>query len=286
MRIKYLFIFCALVLLFTSCQKELNFDSPTTTSGGGSSNGDLFVKALQISVSTNDTNTITMQWDAAKRLLQYKSSGRVNGVATNILYVINRDNAGKIQTIVSKSSLMGGLIDSIVYQVHYLNGSTRLSYVNGTKFSTIGNINDSSVFTYNAAGQVSSKETFSDFFGTMDPESKQDYQYDANGNVLKITDFNTDFNGGYTQSAVTTNTFGTHKAAVILGEESYIVLGAANVSKNNLAQDVTNAVASGTTYTTVVSQQQFNSFDRPSQEIMTVNSQPTPLAHKIFYFYQ
>jgi RHS Repeat len=273
-------------LFLFSCQKEVNFSNTSGGNGnGGSTSGDLLIKALEITVATHDTNVVTFQWDTNKRLLVYKSAGNVNGTATDIIYTISRLSDGKISKILAESSLTGGFVDSIVYIPAYLAASSRLSYVIDTEFTIVGPIIDSSAYLYNAAGMVSSREIFTDFFGSVSASGKEAYVYDANGNVTTITDYSPDGAGGYDVSSTTTSTYDSHKNAVTLAEESYIVLGAANTSKNNPVTQVTNA-AGGTSYTGTFSQQQFNSFNRPTQSSLSVMPQPPGYNVKLLYYYQ
>lgn len=260
-----------LALALLSCQKEITDGTPEQPGGGtgGNQNGDRLVKLVQISPSFGDTNIITCKWDASGRLVEYKSAGVVNTIATNVDTKINRLPDGKIKTIYSKSSLTFNFIDSVISTVYYLPGTNKLAYSINMQYSSfLGEIKDSCIFTYNATGRIIAKETFQDIFGTMDPTARQTYEYDGNGNVTKITDFS--YNGGsYDQDAVTINTFDGHKAPFPLGEESYISFNAINSSVNNLVKQVTNAVASGATYTTIVSDLAFNSFDRPTKFTMS-----------------
>lgn len=277
---KQLLLIFIVALLFASCQKEIDWG--TNTSGN---DGDLLVKALQITPSTNDTNVITFQWDAANRVTKYTSAGKVNGIATDILYAVSRLSDGKIQKILSKSSLTVGFLDSVVYFPVYLPSSTRLNYVLDSQYTIIGTIADSTSYQYNAAGQISSKETFTDLLGSMDPYSKETYVYDANGNVTSISNYT--YNGAtYDLSGTTTNTFSAHKSSVSLKEESFIVFGATNVSPNELTKVVTNAVVSGTTYTNTFSAQQYNSNNRPKQASLSVMPQPPGYDMKLLYYYQ
>lgn len=283
---KWLTALPVLSLLLFSCQKEIGFDSPTNPgNGGGNTNGDLLVRALQITPSTNDTNTISFKWDVSKRLLEYTSFGRVNGAPVSINITILRESDGKIKNIVSKSSFSQG-VDSTVYTVHYQGNTSQLAYVLSTQYSPLGDFKDSSVFTYSSSGQVSSKETFAELFGPMEPLSKQEYTYDGNGNVLQIANYISDFAGGYISTSGSSYTYDAHKTAIQLGEESFMVLGPENVSKNNMTKYVTNAVSSGSTYTSAFVQQQFNSFDRPIQATLTVSPQPPGYNMKLFFFYQ
>lgn len=184
-----LILFCLLALVFASCQKEIDWS--TGTSGG--SNGDLLVKAHQITIATNDTNVLTFQWDASKRLLKYTSAGKVNGTLTDITHTITRLPDGKIQRIVSKSSLTAGFLDSTVYIPFYQAASSQLKYVIDTQYTLLGPILDSSVYVYNGSGQVTSKETFTDFLGFVVPSGKETYVYDANGSITTISNYS--YNG-------------------------------------------------------------------------------------------
>lgn len=281
MKRNHLVLFSLLTLVFVSCQKEIDWG--TGTSGG--SDGDLLVKAHQITIATNDTNVLTFQWDASKRLLKYTSAGKVNGTLTDITHTISRLSDGKIQRIVSKSSLTAGFLDSTVYIPVYETSSTRLKYVIDTQYTLLGPILDSCVYVYNGSGQVTSKETFSDFFGIVIPSGKETYVYDANGSITTISNYS--FNGAtYDLAATSTNTFSNHKSAVTLKEESFIILGAANASPKEVTKLVTNAVSSGTTYTNTFSAQQYNSNDRPKQASLSVMPQPPGYDMKLNYFYQ
>lgn len=282
-------------LLIMSCQKELSYSLADPGGGSnngsgnpGSSNGDLLVKAVQVSPATNDTNTITFQWDASKRLTQYTSQGKVQGMAAAILHVITRDNSGKITRVLSKSSFPTASSDSAVYWPVYVTGTSKLAYVKAKEYGGfLGDVNDSAVYVYNAAGQVIQREIFSDLLGTMAPSAKNTFTYDANGNLLVNTQYTANFlTGSYSQPAVTTNTWGTHKSAVTLGEEAMISLDPANVSKNELLKQVTNAVQSGSTYTTTMSEQLYNSFDRPTKATLNLMPQPPGYTNKLTYFYQ
>ena len=282
------------VLLLASCQKEISLDVPVNGGGGtggggttgGNSNGDLLEKAWQITLATNDTNTITFQWDAAKRLLVYNSSGKVFGRATNINHTITRAADGKIKTIRSISDF-SGTDDSTIFNFKYASGSIQLQHVTSTQFNSFSNFNDSSVFTYNTVGQVTTKETFSDLSGTFEPLSKQQYTYDALGNISKITNFQADFfTGAYALVSAATYTYDQKKAAVVFGEEAFVIFGAETISKSNLVNTVTNTGASGNTYSFTFSQFQFNTFSRPTQALLTVTPQPPGYNMRIFYFYK
>jgi hypothetical protein len=269
-----------LAIVLFSCQKEIDWGT-----GNNGTDGDLLIRALQITPSTNDTNILTFQWDATKRLIEYRSAGKVNGIATNITDRITRLSDGKIRNIVFKSSLTAGFIDSVVYTPYY--SGTQLAYVIDTQYTLIGQLRDSMAYNYNAGGRVSLKDTYMDVFGFLTHTTRETYTYDANGNLLADSIFIPNGGGGFDLASVSTNTFSPHKNMVVLGEESYIVIGASNVSKNFATSTVTDAsAAGGTSYTGTFSLLQYNSFDRPTQGTLTVTPQPPGYTMKLLFFYQ
>ncbi len=285
---------CALMLSLCACQKEVVWnledvpvedttddDNPPDTS----TSGELAIKALQITLSTGDTNTITLKWDANKRFIEYASLGRVAGTDIDYRYKITRGADGRINKIVSTSAGALVFVDSTVYTVHYKGSTSELDYVTDIQYSFIGNIADSTQYTYDGAGHVASKESFSVFFGTSTAVSKNIYEYDAAGNLVSDKIY-TPGGSGYELSATSTYTYNTHKPVVQMGEECFIIGSAANISPNDYDQMVTNAVASGTTYTTVASERVYNSYDRPTSATLNVLPQPPGYAMHVLYYYQ
>ncbi len=272
-------------MVLFSCQKEIDFDFESPADGGvGNPNGNLLVKATQITLSTNDTNFIGVKWNSANKLIEYSTNGKVNGFPTKFTSTINRGSDGKIQTIVSKTELQNTIMDSIVYKVSYKPATSQLAYVTSTQHSFLGDIEDSTFYTYNAAGRVVTKETHQALFGPMMPSVRQTYEYDGNGNVTKINSF--EFTGsGFAPSGTSTYTYTTHKSAITLGEESFIILGGENVSVNGISKLETDATSSGNAYTLTTSNVVYNSFDRPSEAIISVTPNPPGYQVKVLYYY-
>ena len=267
------------ILFFVSCQKEIDWGLAEN------STADLLVKAVQVTPSTNDTNTITFQWTASRKLLVYKSAGKVNGAATDILHTISRQGDGKITKIVTISSLTAGFLDSTVYFPFYQSGSSQLSYVIDSQYTIIGTIMDSITYSYNGT-QVISKEVFTDLFGTLIPTRKQAYTYDGNGNITVVADSIPNGSGGYDLGSTTTYTYDSHRSMVTLGEETFIVLDPVNVCKKNFTKQVVNDATGGITSTTTGSQFQFNAVDRPIKFTLSVTPQPPGYDTKMTLFYQ
>ena len=267
------------MLFFVSCQKEIDWGLAEN------STADLLVKAVQVTPATNDTNTITFQWTASRKLLVYKSAGKVNGAATDILHTISRQSDGKITKIVSTSSLTAGFLDSTVYFPFYQSGSSQLSYVIDSQYTIIGTIMDSISYSYNGS-QVISKEIFTDLFGTLIPTGKQVYTYDGNGNITVVTDSIPNLSGGYDLGSTTNYTYDSHRSMVTLGEETFIVLDPVNVCKKNFTKQVVNDATGGVTSTTTGSQFQFNAVDRPIKFTLSVTPQPPGYDTKLTMYYQ
>src|SRR5262249_31008029 len=156
------------------------------------------------------TNTITFQWDANNRLLVYNSSGKVNSIETDINYSISRLSDGKIKKIVARNSETAGIIDSVVYIPTYAGTSSQLAYVIDTQYTIVGDIIDSTAYTYNSNGMVSFKVTSTEVFGFSTPGAKESYTYDGNGNILTITDYTPNGTGGFDVAATQTCTYDSH----------------------------------------------------------------------------
>ncbi len=271
--------FLIVILFFVACQKEIDWGA------GTNSYGDLLVRAEQVTPSTSDTNILTLKWDASRRLIFYKSAGKVNGGATDILDSIVRKPDGKIAKIVSRSSLTAGFLDSTVYFPFYQTGNSKLDYVIDSQYTILGTIVDSTTYLYNGT-QVIAKETFTDFFGFLVPSGKQIITYDANGNVKTVTDSIPNIAGGYDLGSVTTYTYDSHRSMLTLGEETFIILDPVNAGKNNFTKQVVNDVAGGNSSTTTGSQYQFNNADRPLKFNLSVTPQPPGYDLKLTMTYQ
>ncbi len=284
-----LLVICSIV--FFSCQPEVGFDSPSggggSGGGGGNTNGDLLVKALEISLNTNDTNVITFKYDNNKRMTEYYSTGRLAGIDLDIRYTITRLADGKIQKAKATSSLTSLFIDSVIYNVHYVTGTDRMAYVLATTYSGfLGDFTDSTVQTYDASGKIIKQESYSALLGPYELSTKEDYIYDANGNITKTTVSEPDGSGGFDVVSTRVTTYDNHKAAIPMKEEGFIFLGAENVSKNNIVKCITDGSTSGTTYTTDITNQKFNSFDRPTEGKMIITPKPPGYDLKVLYYYQ
>jgi hypothetical protein len=242
------------------------------------------VKAIEITTTTNDTNIINLKYDPSKRLIEYKSAGKVNGVYTHILYTITRLSDGKISQIVTKSSLIAPPIDSIVYEPHY--EGDLLKYVIDRQYTSFGMVRDSTAYTYNVSVQVGGKETFVDLAGTMMPLSKEKYSYGVNGNITRTENFAPNGFGGYDLISTTNFTYNTLKNAVTLREESYIIFPVTTFSKNDVVRQEVVPASGGPTLRTSMTEQMYNTFNRPTLASASVTPQPPGYNLRLLYYYQ
>jgi hypothetical protein len=153
----------------------------------------------------------------------------------------------------------------------------------------IGQFSDSIIITYNAAGKISSKETYFENFitGVMEKQSKYNYTYDAQGNLVTnvalITDPTT---GSYVPGFTITNSYDSHLAPASFGDDAFVVRGLSDesVSPNHLVKKI--QTGSGIDVTLTMSQFQFNSFNRPTAEVIAFTPVPPGYTLTATYFYQ
>ena len=286
---RHLIPFAAIVLLISSCQKEL-IDvtvTPPGGGGGGTSNGQLLVKA--VSVTGTDTTTVSVKWDSNKRLTQYISAGKTNGIVTDAKTDIIRESNGNIKKMINSPMGAAGYIDSSISYVYYQPGTSKIAYVKNINYTVFLTFSDSVVITYNAAGKISAKETFFENFitGVMEKQSKSNYAYDAQGNLLTNTTLIADpVTGNYSPGITITNTYDSHLAPASFGDDAFIVRGISeeSISPNHLVKKV--QTGSGTNLVLTMSQFQFNSFDRPVSETIAFTPIPPGYTLTVTYFYQ
>lgn len=275
-----------IILLITSCQKEY-VDITAPPPGGGTTNGNLLVKAL--SITGTDTTTVSLKWDSNKRLTQYISAGKTNGIVTDAKTDIIRESNGNITKMINSPMGGGGYIDSTVSYVYYQPGTSKITYVKNINYTAFVNFGDSTIITYNAAGKISGKEIFFENFitGGMEKQSKSTYTYDAQGNLVTNTTLIADpVTGAYAPGFTITNSYDSHLAAAAFGDDAFIVRGISeeSVSPNHLIKKV--QTGSGIDMTLTMSQFQFNTFNRPTAEVITFTPIPPGYILTVSYFYQ
>lgn len=296
----------AVILVFSSCQKGVDWTgvtlpssgggTPGTGGGGGSSNGDLLVKAISVNTTTNDSTTATYSWNSAKKLTRYTTVGKASGFTVGGDYQITRGTDGRIQKIFSipvTGGFPGMSIDSIVYDVVYQGTTTKLQYVLTSTYSSLMDTYDSTVYTYNASNRVEKKETYREAFigTTMDLVGRETYTYDGSGNIISVSNLSADpVTGLLVPAGSTTLTYATQKAPFTVGEEAFIFLAPENYSLVSLKKKIQTGTAgggsTGITMTADATIQQSNSFGRPTK--MSVSITPTPPGYtaNMWFYYQ
>lgn len=266
----------ALLLMLASCQKEIDWGIP-----GSGSDGDLLLRAWEITPATNDTTKIDLTWDAQKRLVRYEAHGNTNGVAVNLSYRITRQADGKISKIVSIPGVP--MIDSIVYHPTY--SGDKIQYVKSTTYNSFLPFEDSSHFTYNGSGQVSNITTHIAVLGMSQPVARRTFMYNASSDVSVEAIFAPNGLGGFIPASTNTYTYGTHKPAVKLGEESFIIFPVtAGASKELVKEELLATI--GNSQTRTFSGQTYNNLDRPKKASIAITPQPPGYNLSVQYFYQ
>ena len=288
---KHFFSLAAIILLISSCQKEFVDSTGATSTGGGSgsgsTNGNLLVKA--VSVTGTDTTFINLKWDSNKRLAQYLSTGKTNGIVTNSRTDIFRETNGNIKKMINSPIGGGAAFDSVVSFVYYQPGTSKLTYIKDINYVPGFTFSDSMLITYNAAGKISVKEIYFENFitGAMMKQSKSTYTYDTQGNLVTNTSLIADpVTGVYAPGFIITNSYDSHLAPASFGDDAFIIRGLSeeSVSTNHLIKKV--QTGSGINITLTMSQFQFNSSDRPTAEVIAFTPVPPGYTLTVTYYYQ
>ncbi len=249
--------------------------------------GDLLVKTLQVSLNTNDTSKTIYTWDSNDRLIGLEISGKLSGSNSRGKYRIIRLPDGKLKSITAVQGF-GPFVDSIVYDIHYLffNGSSRLYYAIGTYYGTIPVSKDSIFYAYNVNEQIAMKLTYNNLNGTMKPTFKDEYIYNASGDLISYLLYAVDGFGNYYLSSTSTINYNLHKSAISFGDFGYVAYGpTVSLHSPSDGKNVSTG-SSGKTYTSTYSNYLYNSFDRPYENFSSLLPQPDGFNSKYLYYYK
>jgi YD repeat-containing protein len=255
------------VVLFTSCQKEVSFDSGGTgggSNGGGSgsgsgsgsgtgSNSGLLIKS--VAVTGSETVTTQYTYDTSKRLLTHTDKGVGGGVPVDSYRRFVRDGAGRIIKVVQKLGDVNGMpSDTAYFNYHYPNATTMdPDYGVSVMSMSMGGITmatiDSSVYNY-AGGKLASYNSYmsSNMMGMVMPvsESRWEYTYNASGYVVMLKLFNNTTSGApLTEMYNVTNTYGStvnHVYASPSAMQNFIINGLPHTSATLVTKMVANSV--------------------------------------------
>jgi hypothetical protein len=273
-----------MMLLLVSCQKGLDYElapDPFNPGGGvvdtsttATNDGDLLVKILQEVTrgGVKESNTTTLSWDSNKRLKEYEVNGVSGALQVTARYRFIRASDGKVVKAIEDRYPARTNIDSVVHYVYYETGTDKIAYMVGTQYTAVGELGDSIVFTYNTNGWLSQKQVYYSIFGMSGELSKEEYAYDAKGNLTVQKMYS--FDGvGYQLSTTLNYSYGSHKTPVQLGNEAFIVALASMVSPDyysKYTQEVSGAIVLTSDYTQNTT---FNSKDRPVKGTVIINGE-------------
>lgn len=283
MRIGLPLIAVTTAFLLFSCEKERSFD-PDGNNTGGSTNGELLTRT--VTKFGTDSIVAIYDYDAQKRLISYKTFGSVAGSSVEIELKFVRNSQGIIQKSILKTDFFASMgIDSVVRNVHYDASKSRYTSMAAAYFDGSDDVQDSTLFTYNAAGKISSVEYFFDYAtGVYSKDGKADYTYDGNGNVIKEKNYFFDAGANaYEAYDESVYEFDSKVNPIFLGNEGFVFGDIITFSPNNqikktytdLADPSQNGVATST-YT-------YNSSNKPVSAAQNDQSFPLPFATTYYY---
>ena len=123
--------------------------------------------------------------------------------------------------------------------------------------------------------------------GVFEKQSKSDYTYDAQGNLLQNITSAADANGNYSPAVTISDTYDNSRLTFAnFGDDGFVVngLGEETVSPNNIVKKV--QTGTGTNVTLTFTQLQYNSFNRPISGNIVVTPVPPGYTLAFTYFYQ
>lgn len=272
-----------LALLFAACQKEIDW---------GLGNGPtLRLVSIKSKSGTTDSSQVDYSYDASGRLVREKTTGFAAGTSVDNDLVINRNGAGVITTTIQKSSaliLLG--IDSILTRFNYNNGISR--YTSSVFSTTIAGFTvlDSAVYSYDAAGRITSDEHFLQTTGLPIPlppilALRNNYYYSANGtNLDSVKQEAVTVPGGpLSPASAQVYTYDAKVNPLIILHEAILLNRPGLFSSRNATRTVvTNTVVPGNDFT-LDNVYIYNSSNKPDSSYSTRNPGATVTASKYFY---
>ena len=172
-----------LIVILVSCQKEIGFDTPSG-SGGGGATGNLLVKT--VAVTGTETLTTLYTYDAQKRLETTTMDGTSAGIVMHIYTKLLYDAAGRVYRVIQYAEQDGVASDTATNKIHYPNATTVEYDYSVNSISMFGmSAIDSSVYQF-ASGQLIN---FTSYLSSpmMGPDpimsSKYEFNYDGSGRV-------------------------------------------------------------------------------------------------------
>ena len=270
------------ILLFTSCQKELEL-----AAGSGSTGAGLLVKMVE--KTGTDSTVVEYSYDAAKRLVREKISGMSGGINLDNDLKIIRNSSGIITHTVQKAAeLIASGVDSVITRYHY-DAPARRYTSSVFELSLFGfTVSDSTVYKYDAGGKITSDEHYQAFTGVpYELTLKQEYTYSAPGTAVVVFK-------QYTYDATTSSydliatldyTYDnkTNPLPLNIGNEAVVLLRPVLFSSNNaLSSKYTDPDDASNNFSTAIVYTYSN--NRPGAAVST--DTPSGKVSNIKYYYQ
>ena len=266
-------LFFLSVLLF-SCQKEADLTNPNTNTN----NGDKLVKVVD--KDGNDSTVTTYSYDAQGRIIEEKITGMWNGIDVGYTTKVVRNSSGIITSKIEIDPQFS--VDSVVTFFHYSSGKYTSSVSTIIFFGFTSS--DSTIYSYNSSGKIIKDETYLSINGSPFALTlKNDYVYDAGGNLLSQKRSNYDLSTStFTEEYTLSYTYDTKTSPLVLGNESifmYILYyaGPNNPTGYNYVEPASpmNNESAALTYT-------YNTANKPSTAVQRSGTSTL----NITFFYQ
>lgn len=283
---KNVILFGILSIIFTSCQKEIDWGLNGGSPGGGTS-GNLLVKT--VSKETVDSVVTVYTYNASKKLINIKITGKSQGTDVGNEERIYRNAAGIIisKTQINAQLVLAG-IDSAVTKIYYNTTNSRYTAkVSGLTMFGI-TVSDSTALVYDAAGKVTEEHTYQAIPILSQPYEmslKIKYTYDAAGNITKAETYSHDPLTGTDDLAITsTYTYDSKTAANKLTNEAYAIGHADWVAANNATKIEIRSPVAPAADRTITTTYNYNTANRPATGVSTMT--PGPIVSNLTFYYQ
>ena len=274
---KKIFILTLLSILVYACGKEKSVDTTDPNSGGGNTNSSVLVKtAIKVG---GDSAVNTYGYDNQKRFASQQFSGTINVMEDYGQLRVTRNAQGAIERILTVEDGSG---DQTEYRVYYdANAKRYLSKTSSATFQGM-TIKDSTVYSYNAAGQIAQELYYiNEGSGYMD-FAKTEYTY-ASGNLTNAKYYYRNASNTYQQSALIAYEYDSKTAALNLGAEAILLEQVTFVSANNITKLSFTDLEDPTENEVVTFAYTYNSANRPTAASIIIQSVGVPIPMTYFY---
>ena len=272
--------FCLIVLVFVSCQKEIDWGT-----GGGDAADKLLVKI--ISKTGPDSSITTYTYNSAKQLTGENTTGVASTTILENDMKIYRNNSGIIQkTVQVAAGFLANGIDSVVTRYNY--NSTLLRYSSSVFSVTVSGttVFDSILYVYDGSGKIVSDEHYVKA-SILPPvlNLKNQYTYSADGLNLTATQqlASTTLGGSLSQSTVQTFTFDTKKNPLVIKQEAIVLLRTGLFNAQNSLKTIVTNTSDPTTDYTMDYVYKYTTAGKPDSSYATRTPGATITASKYFY---